>query len=36
MKERIALTVVLWIIKRYLDKYHLSKNPVRKKNQAEN
>jgi|ADurb_Ile_03_Slu_FD_contig_21_2915695_length_1145_multi_3_in_0_out_0_3 hypothetical protein len=31
MKERIVLTVVLWLIGNCLQGYHLSRNPVRKK-----
>lgn len=30
MKERIVMTLVLWLINRYLNGYHLSRNPVRK------
>ncbi len=31
MKERIIMTLVLWLIGKYLNGYHLSRNPVRKK-----
>ncbi len=31
MKERIVLTLVLWLIGNCLQGYHLSRNPVRKK-----
>jgi len=31
MKERIAMALVLWLIGQFLQGYHLSRNPVRKK-----
>lgn len=31
MTQKIALTLVLWLIGKYLQGYHLSRNPVRKK-----